>query len=405
MTGYEEEIKTRKKNQEEQAKEIERLRQFEAVHPALKDQLAELENRLSQSESGKFETEDKLMQAENEKRQLGEEKQKLLLRLSKLAGAKLTLDNPNIADLSDQKRPTKLAEEFAELYDNEWTDAFEDVQTEDERETASFMLDLLKRANELCHQVSDEHMNKIKTSICKLTISVNDPFGRQPKEHHAQPVNNVSDKKEKAVALHVEETSSSNGNTSREHAEPHGPSVLAPQDTDIEQKQNLEDVAGDKYEVTDKIEQLCDKDKYEKSLQTEEMHEVIYDFNTFPTDGKKTIMELRKFVEVTLSDRFETIATDVISRKSRIYNNPQNKVLKYIAKCVNICWSMCRQEPTVKIDFPEEQGDMHFDTGVYKAYTKSGRLIDYIVWPAVYLHENGPLLCKGVAQGKNGNKN
>jgi hypothetical protein len=26
--------------------------------------------------------------------------------------------------------------------------------------------------------------------------------------------------------------------------------------------------------------------------------------------------------------------------------------------------------------------------------------VDYIVWPPLYLHENGPLLCKGVAQGK-----
>ncbi|KAH3838973.1 hypothetical protein DPMN_112391 [Dreissena polymorpha] len=34
-------------------------------------------------------------------------------------------NNPNIADLSDMNRPTKLAERFSELYDNEWTDCFE----------------------------------------------------------------------------------------------------------------------------------------------------------------------------------------------------------------------------------------------------------------------------------------
>lgn len=45
-------------------------------------------------------------------------------RLSKLLGAKIKENNPNIADLSDQKRPTKLAEEFSELYDNQWTDAY-----------------------------------------------------------------------------------------------------------------------------------------------------------------------------------------------------------------------------------------------------------------------------------------
>jgi hypothetical protein len=67
-----------------------------------------------------------------------------LLRLSKIAGAKLTYNNPNIADLSDQKRPTKLAEEFAELYDNEWTDAFGDVDIERDEDKVAYMLSLLK---------------------------------------------------------------------------------------------------------------------------------------------------------------------------------------------------------------------------------------------------------------------
>ena len=40
-------------------------------------------------------------------------------------GDKLTDNNPNITDLSDRNRPTKLAEKFAELYDNQWTDAFD----------------------------------------------------------------------------------------------------------------------------------------------------------------------------------------------------------------------------------------------------------------------------------------
>ena len=48
-----------------------------------------------------------------------------MFRLSKVAGDKLRENNPNIADLSDQNRPTKLAEMFSELYDNVWTDAYE----------------------------------------------------------------------------------------------------------------------------------------------------------------------------------------------------------------------------------------------------------------------------------------
>lgn len=41
------------------------------------------------------------------------------------------------------------------------------------------------------------------------------------------------------------------------------------------------------------------------------------------------------------------------------------------------------------------------DHTAFKDYTKTGRYVDFVVWPALYLHEGGPLLCKGVAQGTN----
>jgi len=44
-------------------------------------------------------------------------------------GQKLTDNNPNVADLSDLNRPTKLGERYTELYDNQWTDAFDVLAT------------------------------------------------------------------------------------------------------------------------------------------------------------------------------------------------------------------------------------------------------------------------------------
>ena len=67
-------------------------------------------------------------------------------RLSELAGAKLTEGNPNIADLSDKNRPTNLAENFSELYDNEWTDALEELLDQgkkSEEEGIKVLLDIL----------------------------------------------------------------------------------------------------------------------------------------------------------------------------------------------------------------------------------------------------------------------
>ena len=65
-------------------------------------------------------------------------------RLSKLMGQKLTDNNPNIADLSDMNRPTKLAERYVELYDNQWTDAFEIIYNNNDNGTIGLLLHLLK---------------------------------------------------------------------------------------------------------------------------------------------------------------------------------------------------------------------------------------------------------------------
>ena len=65
-------------------------------------------------------------------------------RLSKLMGQKLTDANPNIADLSDLNRPTKLAERYAELYDNQWTDAYDLIDNGDESVTIEALLAILR---------------------------------------------------------------------------------------------------------------------------------------------------------------------------------------------------------------------------------------------------------------------
>jgi hypothetical protein len=68
-----------------------------------------------------------------------------VLRLSTLASSRLRDNNPNITDLSDQNRPTKIAEKMAELYDNQWTDAFDALEQTDknEREIISLLLESL----------------------------------------------------------------------------------------------------------------------------------------------------------------------------------------------------------------------------------------------------------------------
>lgn len=55
-------------------------------------------------------------------------------RLSAAAAHRLRDQNPGITDLSDPNRPLKLAEKVSELYDNEWTNAMENLENLDIQE-------------------------------------------------------------------------------------------------------------------------------------------------------------------------------------------------------------------------------------------------------------------------------
>lgn len=48
--------------------------------------------------------------------------------MSKIAGIQLTKGNSEIADLSDANRPTSLAEKWASLYTDEWSEAYDELR-------------------------------------------------------------------------------------------------------------------------------------------------------------------------------------------------------------------------------------------------------------------------------------
>ena len=60
---------------------------------------------------------------------------------------------------------------------------------------------------------------------------------------------------------------------------------------------------------------------------------------------------------------------------------------------------MCVQTPPMAVAKPAKSGST-FGSAMYKQYTVKGPCVDYIVWPAILLHENGPVISKGVAQEK-----
>jgi len=96
---------------------------------------------------------------------------KFFIRLSKLSPQALDTSR-NIPDLSDKNRPTKLAECYCELYDTQWTDAFEtfDSSFNDEGKCIT-MLVVILRVSSLC-LVSTSLQNKCKPFNSDITTII-----------------------------------------------------------------------------------------------------------------------------------------------------------------------------------------------------------------------------------------
>ncbi|XP_045206821.2 uncharacterized protein LOC123559064 [Mercenaria mercenaria] len=225
-----------------------------------------------------------------------EEKDGLLLRLSAMAGAKLTEGNANIADLSDENRPTKLAEKYSELYDNEWTDAF-DVLTKDGKRNDQEAIQIL--AKSLC----------VAYSICRDKAN--------------EDLNNIIDALRKY----------------------HG--------------------------VTD--------------LPTEILKEI--------KDQRKKLF--RRPIGDLRQNYKNQAKTNIIMDKAEKKAKP---VKIFVTKSLELCWLMAIQDPPVFVDINIERHGEKMDTDLRKPYTTSGKYIEFIVWPTLYLHKGGNVLLKGVAQ-------
>lgn len=67
----------------------------------------------------------------------------------------------------------------------------------------------------------------------------------------------------------------------------------------------------------------------------------------------------------------------------------------FVDRCIELCWMMNIQDPPMYLQF--ESSDV-IDRSMFRLFTRNGERLEYVVWPALLLHENGPLVQKGVAQ-------
>lgn len=96
--------------------------------------------------------------------------QELTTRLSSFASKQLTTNNPNIADLSDRNRPTKLGEKFEQLYDNEWSEAFEYLKEipMDEDQILKTLVDISRKAYEFCQDFAQQELKRLESHFIEV---------------------------------------------------------------------------------------------------------------------------------------------------------------------------------------------------------------------------------------------
>lgn len=105
---------------------------------------------------------DEKRKSEDSIKKLIQERDDLRDRFSKVAGAKLSDDNSDIADLSDPNRAMKLSERFGQLYDDEWTNAFEALTDQigmHNKEAIRMLLDFLKECLNYCEKIKKSQLD------------------------------------------------------------------------------------------------------------------------------------------------------------------------------------------------------------------------------------------------------
>nr|XP_034301646.1 intracellular protein transport protein USO1 isoform X3 [Crassostrea gigas] len=278
-----------------------RISDLESVNANYNDQLL-----LATTESKRLQGRIKDLQSENSRLRrdiddLSKQKEDALTRLSKVAGAKLTHGNAAITDLSDTDRPTKLAEKFSELYDNAWTDAFEELDNtfHNEEETIKVLLRIFQEAYKFCVETENNYETRIGQAVFTLASKT---------ESHQIKNENVEIKK------------------------------------------------------------------------------VLADLRISLSPACCSVIE-----EMVLSK------LPSILKSIDVAACPLTKL--YARQCASLSWKMRIRDPPLFVRFEFRCGST-FNADVLKRYTKTGGYLDFLVWPTLYLQENGPVLAKGVAQPK-----
>lgn len=288
------------------------------------------------------------------------QKEKALTRLSEVAGAKLTESNPYITDLSDPNRPEKIGEQFSELYDNLWTDVFEKLSGTcklSERDSIQTLLHILEDSYGYCKDISSK---RYSNTLAELTLWKFVEPNETPSQVH-EPKKEMKNTQKKKKGADTKETTVN---------------------ITLDELQKLQTLLGSPSSSSPADSKAVDSILAKIGLNV------------------TNLSNIKKMLKSSLEGTSVIVQESFWKQRSEDPNG-QKEVLKctkpFLMKCVHICWLMVGQDPPVYLRFSDKCKDK-FNKDIYREYTTNGEVLDFVVWPAIFLHENGPLLKKGVAQ-------
>lgn len=111
-------------------------------------------------------------------------------------------------------------------------------------------------------------------------------------------------------------------------------------------------------------------------------------------EGDNTLREFRRYAAVASLPVVKWLFYEDILKTIQPAQRPTSAQVAYIDRCIEVCWLMCVQTQAMHLEFCEK-GER--PTTIFRPFTRMGSTVQNCVWPALFLHKDGPLMEKGVA--------
>ncbi|XP_052795252.1 uncharacterized protein LOC128228144 isoform X2 [Mya arenaria] len=297
-------------------------------------EIVSMQVQLDQKDNEIHDLKENVRKLAQDKRQAEMEKQDALTRLSEVISVKLRDNNPNIADLNDPFRPTKLAEMFSELYEDEWTALYtvlEAYKVKDEQ-MIDFLLDVFMESFTFCKTKLDTNWQLVTGWYFDENLPNSKSLKKAFKDGRKSMV----------------------------------PRLL----TEIEKKFNTY-LCG-----------FCKNASLQPVLTSGKMKEYV------SSCAKLSLL-------MNASDLPVIVDCPGWVPCTPDYQSEQDEHSGVFEQAtVNAEGDESNKNSTSDL---KERRD--FNKELFKEYTVRGKYVEFFVWPVMYLHENGPVLTKGIAQG------